>query len=148
MKASSETAMEHRGYSDKVIEHFENPRNAGSFATDDAGVATGRVGASALGAVMKIQIKVDAQGVIADTRFKAYGSGPAIACASLASDWVKGKTLAQAEAIGNSAIAEELALPAAKIHCAILAEDAIKAAVADYRRQHGASAEPEKKAAD
>jgi nitrogen fixation protein NifU and related proteins len=140
--------MEQRGYSEKVIDHFENPRNAGSFAGDDAGVATGTVGAPALGAVMKLQIKVDAQGIIAEARFKAYGSGPAIACASLATDWLKGRTLAEAEQIRNSAIAEELALPPVKIHCAILAEDAIKAAVADYRRQHGASAEPEKKAAD
>lgn len=140
--------MEYRGYSGKVIDHFENPRNAGSFAKDDAGVATGMVGAPARGEVMKLQIRVDAQGTIAEARFKAYGSAAAIACASLATDWVKGKTLAEAEAIRNAAIAEELALPPVKIHCAILAEDAIKAAVAAYRRQHGASAEPEKKAAD
>jgi nitrogen fixation NifU-like protein len=119
-------------YSDKVIEHYENPRNVGSFAKDDADVGTGMVGAPACGDVMRLQIKVD-NGIITDARFKTYGCGSAIASSSLVTEWVKGKTLQEAETIKNSEIAEELALPPVKIHCSILAEDAIKAAVADYR---------------
>ena len=133
-------------YSDKVIDHYENPRNVGSFRKEEEGVATGMVGAPACGDVMKLQIKVNpATGVIEDARFKTYGCGSAIASSSLVTEWVKGKTLDQAAALKNSQIAEELALPPVKIHCSILAEDAIKAAVADYRKKFG---EPEKKAAD
>jgi nitrogen fixation NifU-like protein len=125
-------------YSEKVIDHYENPRNVGSL--DNApGVGTGMVGAPACGDVMKLQIQVDpATGLIQDARFKTYGCGSAIASSSLVTEWVKGKTLDQALAIKNTAIAEELALPPVKIHCSILAEDAIKAAVADYRTRHGA----------
>ena len=120
-------------YSDKVIDHYENPRNVGSLEADDS-VGTGMVGAPACGDVMKLQIKVNpATGVIEDARFKTYGCGSAIASSSLVTEWVKGRTLEQALAIKNTAIAEELALPPVKIHCSILAEDAIKAAVADYR---------------
>ena len=122
-------------YSDKVIEHYENPRNVGSFSKDEEGVGTGMVGAPACGDVMKLQIKVE-NGVITDARFKTYGCGSAIASSSLVTEWVKGKTLNQAESIKNSQIAEELALPPVKIHCSILAEDAIKAAVEDYRKRH------------
>ena len=122
-------------YSDKVIDHYENPRNVGSFAKDDLGVGTGMVGAPACGDVMKLQIKVE-DGVIIDAKFKTYGCGSAIASSSLVTEWVKGKTLDQAREITNSAIAEELALPPVKIHCSILAEDAIKAAVANYRSKH------------
>ena len=127
-------------YSEKVIEHYENPRNVGGFTADDADVGTGMVGAPACGDVMKLQIKVNAAtGLIEDAKFKTYGCGSAIASSSLVTEWVKGKTLDQALAIKNTAIAEELALPPVKIHCSILAEDAIKAAVADYRqRQDGA----------
>jgi len=130
-------------YSDKVIDHYEHPRNVGSFDADDADVGTGMVGAPACGDVMKLQIKVDpVTGVIEDARFKTYGCGSAIASSSLVTEWVKGRTLAQALEIKNSAIAEELALPPVKVHCSILAEDAIKAAVADYRaRQDGNVAE-------
>jgi nitrogen fixation protein NifU and related proteins len=125
-------------YSDKVIEHYENPRNVGSLDAGDASVGTGMVGAPACGDVMKLQIKVNpATGVIEDARFKTYGCGSAIASSSLVTEWVKGRTLEQALAIRNSAIAEELALPPVKIHCSILAEDAIKAAVADYRSRQG-----------
>jgi nitrogen fixation NifU-like protein len=125
-------------YSDKVIDHYENPRNVGSLDGDDS-VGTGMVGAPACGDVMKLQIKVDpATGLIQDARFKTYGCGSAIASSSLVTEWVKGKTLDQALAIKNTAIAEELALPPVKIHCSILAEDAIKAAVADYRSRHAA----------
>ncbi len=121
-------------YSDKVIDHYENPRNVGSFSADEEGVATGMVGATAWGDVMKLQIKVNpATGVIEDARFKTYGCGSAIASSSLVTEWVRGKTLNEALAIQNTQIAEELALPPVKIHCSILAEDAIKAAVADYR---------------
>ena len=120
-------------YSDKVIEHYENPRNVGAFAANEAGVGTGMVGAPACGDVMKLQIKVNAEGVIEDARFKTYGCGSAIASSSLVTEWVKGKTLDEALSIRNTAIAAELALPPVKIHCSILAEDAIKAAVADYR---------------
>ncbi|MDD4885973.1 MAG: Fe-S cluster assembly scaffold IscU [Thiomonas sp.] len=124
-------------YSDKVIEHYENPRNAGGFAANEAGVGTGMVGAPACGDVMKLQIKVNAEGVIEDARFKTYGCGSAIASSSLITEWVKGKTLDEALSIKNTAIAAELALPPVKIHCSILAEDAIKAAVADYRTRLG-----------
>jgi nitrogen fixation NifU-like protein len=123
-------------YSDKVIDHYENPRNVGSFRKDEAGVGTGMVGAPACGDVMKLQIRVGADGLIEDARFKTYGCGSAIASSSLVTEWVKGKTLDQAMSIRNTAIAEELALPPVKIHCSILAEDAIKAAVADYRARH------------
>ena len=126
-------------YSDKVIDHYENPRNVGSFAKEDADVGTGMVGAPACGDVMKLQIKVNEQGIIEDAKFKTYGCGSAIASSSLVTEWVKGKTLDEAMEIRNTAIAEELALPPVKIHCSILAEDAIKAAVADYKAKHGAS---------
>jgi len=122
-------------YSDKVIDHYENPRNVGSFARDEAGVGTGMVGAPACGDVMKLQIKVE-NGIITDARFKTYGCGSAIASSSLITEWVKGKTLDAAATITNSEIAEELALPPVKIHCSILAEDAIRAAVADYKAKH------------
>ena len=125
-------------YSEKVLDHYENPRNVGSFAKDDESVATGMVGAPACGDVMKLQIKVNAEtGVIEDARFKTYGCGSAIASSSLVTEWVKGKTLDQAAALKNSEIAQELALPPVKIHCSILAEDAIKAAVQDYKTKHG-----------
>jgi len=125
-------------YSNKVIDHYENPRNVGSFDKADTSVGTGMVGAPACGDVMKLQIKVNDAGVIVDARFKTYGCGSAIASSSLATEWMKGKTLDQAETIRNTQIAEELSLPPVKIHCSILAEDAIKAAVADYRKKHGA----------
>ena len=125
-------------YSEKVVEHYENPRNVGSFDKGDDDVGTGMVGAPACGDVMKLQIKVDpATGVIQDARFKTYGCGSAIASSSLVTEWVKGKSLDQALTIKNTHIAEELALPPVKIHCSILAEDAIKAAVDDYRARHG-----------
>jgi nitrogen fixation NifU-like protein len=124
-------------YSEKVIDHYENPRNVGSFGKGDADVGTGMVGAPACGDVMKLQIKVGADGVIEDAKFKTYGCGSAIASSSLVTEWVKGKTLDQALAIKNTQIASELALPPVKIHCSILAEDAIKAAVADYKAKHG-----------
>jgi len=123
-------------YSDKVIDHYENPRNVGSFKKGDENVGTGMVGAPACGDVMKLQIRVNDQGVIEDAKFKTYGCGSAIASSSLVTEWVKGKTLDQALEIKNSSIAEELALPPVKIHCSILAEDAIKAAVADYKDKH------------
>ena len=123
-------------YSDKVIDHYENPRNVGSFAKDEEGIGTGMVGAPACGDVMKLQIKVNDVGIITDARFKTYGCGSAIASSSLVTEWVKGKTLDQAGSIKNSQIAEELALPPVKIHCSILAEDAIKAAIDDYRNRH------------
>src|SRR5690606_18330288 len=126
-------------YSDKVIDHYENPRNVGSFDKAEAGVGTGMVGAPACGDVMKLQIKVNEQGVIEDARFKTYGCGSAIASSSLVTEWVKGKTLEQAMAIRNTQTAEELALPPVKIHCSILAEDAIKAAVKDYQTKHVAA---------
>jgi len=141
-------------YSDKVIDHYENPRNVGSFDKADASIGTGMVGAPACGDVMKLQIKVGADGTIEDARFKTYGCGSAIASSSLVTEWVKGKTLDEAAGIKNTQIAEELALPPVKIHCSILAEDAIKAAVADYRKRRGddavapaAEVAPEKKAA-
>jgi len=122
-------------YSDKVVDHYENPRNVGSFAKDDDSIGTGMVGAPACGDVMKLQIKV-VDGIIQDAKFKTYGCGSAIASSSLVTEWVKGRTLEQAASIKNSEIASELALPPVKIHCSILAEDAIKAAVADYRSKH------------
>src|SRR5213594_1985672 len=125
-------------YSSKVIDHYENPRNVGSFDKGDESVGTGMVGAPACGDVMKLQIKVNpATGLIEDAKFKTYGCGSAIASSSLVTEWVKGKTLDQALTIKNTQIAEELALPPVKIHCSILAEDAIKAAVADYKKKHG-----------
>jgi nitrogen fixation protein NifU and related proteins len=123
-------------YSDKVIDHYENPRNVGSFAKDDLGVGTGMVGAPACGDVMKLQIKVDEDGIIRDARFKTYGCGSAIASSSLVTEWVKGMHIDDAVNLKNSEIAQELALPPVKIHCSILAEDAIKAAVNDYRNRH------------
>ena len=124
-------------YSDKVIDHYENPRNVGSFDKGDDSVGTGMVGAPACGDVMKLQIKVNEQGVIEDAKFKTYGCGSAIASSSLITEWVKGKSLDEALAIKNSEIAEELELPPVKVHCSILAEDAIKAAVADYKKKKG-----------
>jgi nitrogen fixation NifU-like protein len=120
-------------YSDKVLDHYENPRNVGSFDKDDLSVGTGMVGAPACGDVMKLQIKVNEKGVIEDAKFKTYGCGSAIASSSLLTEWVKGKTLDEAATIKNTQIAEELALPPVKIHCSVLAEDAIKAAIADYQ---------------
>ena len=126
-------------YSDKVIQHYENPLNVGSFEKGDETVGTGMVGAPACGDVMKLQIKVNPEtGVIEDAKFKTYGCGSAIASSSLVTDWVKGNSLDEAMAIKNSEIAEELELPPVKVHCSILAEDAIKAAVADYKQKHGA----------
>lgn len=124
-------------YSDKVIDHYENPRNVGSFAKDEENVGTGMVGAPACGDVMKLQIKVNRDtGLIEDARFKTYGCGSAIASSSLVTEWIKGKTLDEAGTIKNTEIAQELALPPVKIHCSILAEDAIKAAVKDYRERY------------
>lgn len=128
-------------YSDKVIDHYENPRNVGSFDKGDESVGTGMVGAPACGDVMKLQIRVNDQGIIEDARFKTYGCGSAIASSSLVTEWVKGKTLDQASTIKNTQIAEELALPPVKIHCSILAEDAIKAAIDDFRKKHGHTAD-------
>jgi nitrogen fixation NifU-like protein len=124
-------------YSDKVIDHYENPRNVGSFAKDELGVGTGMVGAPACGDVMKLQIKVNSEGIIEDAKFKTYGCGSAIASSSLVTEWVKGMHIDQAALLKNNDIAQELALPPVKIHCSILAEDAIKAAVADYRTKNG-----------
>ena len=124
-------------YSEKVLDHYENPRNVGSFSKDEVGVATGMVGAPACGDVMKLQIKVGRDGVIEDAKFKTYGCGSAIASSSLATEWMKGKSLDEAEQIKNTQIAEELALPPVKIHCSVLAEDAIKAAVRDYKQKKG-----------
>ena len=129
-------------YSTKVIDHYENPRNVGSFDKGDASVGTGMVGAPACGDVMKLQIKVNEHGIIEDARFKTYGCGSAIASSSLVTEWVKGRSLDEAATIRNTQIAEELALPPVKILCSILAEDAIKAAVEDYRVKHGKSAKP------
>jgi nitrogen fixation protein NifU and related proteins len=127
-------------YSDKVLDHYENPRNVGSFDKNAADVGTGMVGAPACGDVMKLQIRVNGQGVIEDARFKTYGCGSAIASSSLLTEWVKGKTLDEAAQIKNSQIAEELALPPVKIHCSVLAEDAIKAAISDFQKK---SAKPD-----
>ena len=123
-------------YSEKVIDHYENPRNVGKMDAGDVNVGTGMVGAPACGDVMKLQIRVDEQGIIRDAKFKTYGCGSAIASSSLVTEWVKGKTLDQAGAIKNVEIAQELSLPPVKIHCSILAEDAIKAAIEDYRKKH------------
>ncbi len=128
-------------YSNKVLDHYENPRNVGSLDKEDDYVGTGMVGAPACGDVMKLQIKVGKDGIIEDAKFKTYGCGSAIASSSLVTEWVKGKTVDQALAIKNTHIAEELALPPVKIHCSILAEDAIKAAVADYKAKHDATVE-------
>ncbi|MEX3005272.1 Fe-S cluster assembly scaffold IscU [Serratia fonticola] len=125
-------------YSEKVIDHYENPRNVGSFDNEDPTVGSGMVGAPACGDVMKLQIKVNNEGIIEDARFKTYGCGSAIASSSLVTEWMKGKSLDQAEAIKNTQITEELELPPVKIHCSILAEDAIKAAIADYKSKHSA----------
>ncbi|MDP2226764.1 MAG: Fe-S cluster assembly scaffold IscU [Moraxellaceae bacterium] len=125
-------------YSEKVIDHYEHPRNVGKLDKNDVSVGTGMVGAPACGDVMQLQIKVSDDGIIEDARFKTYGCGSAIASSSLVTEWVKGKSLDEAMNIRNTQIAEELALPPVKIHCSVLAEDAIKAAVADYRKKHGA----------
>ncbi|MFN3792749.1 Fe-S cluster assembly scaffold IscU [Massilia sp.] len=127
-------------YSDKVLDHYENPRNVGAFDKGDDAIGTGMVGAPACGDVMKLQIKVNDQGMIEDAKFKTYGCGSAIASSSLVTEWVKGKSLDEALSIKNTQIAEELALPPVKIHCSILAEDAIKAAVADYKAKHAEKA--------
>ncbi len=124
-------------YSDKVLDHYENPRNVGTFNNADPSVGTGMVGAPACGDVMRLQIKVNEQGVIEDARFKTYGCGSAIASSSLLTEWVKGKTLAEAQEIKNQEIADELALPPVKVHCSVLAEDAIKAAIQDYEKKRG-----------
>ena len=123
-------------YSDKVLDHYENPRNVGKMDADDGNVGTGMVGAPACGDVMRLQIKVSNKGVIEDARFKTYGCGSAIASSSLLTEWVKGRTLDEAGTIKNTEIAEELALPPVKIHCSVLAEDAIKAAIKDFREKH------------
>ena len=123
-------------YSEKVLDHYENPRNVGSFDKADTSVGTGMVGAPACGDVMKLQIKVGTDGVIEDARFKTYGCGSAIASSSLLTEWVKGKTLEEASSIKNSEIAEELALPPVKVHCSVLAEDAIKAAISDFKQKN------------
>ena len=128
-------------YSEKLLEHYENPRNVGSLDKNAEDVGTGLVGAPACGDVMKLQIRVNEQGVIEDAKFKTFGCGSAIASSSLATEWIKGKTLDEAEAIKNSQIAQHLALPPVKIHCSVLAEDAIKAAIADYRAKHAAKTE-------
>ncbi len=128
-------------YSDKVIDHYENPRNVGKFDAEDPSVGTGMVGAPACGDVMRLQIKVNEQGVIEDAKFKTYGCGSAIASSSLATEWMKGKTLEEAETIKNTQLAEELALPPVKIHCSVLAEDAIKAAVRNIREKRGETVE-------
>ncbi len=122
-------------YSEKVLDHYENPRNVGTFDNDDPSVGTGMVGAPACGDVMRLQIKVNEQGVIEDARFKTYGCGSAIASSSLLTEWVKGKTLDEAQEIKNQDIADELALPPVKVHCSVLAEDAIKAAIQDYEKK-------------
>ena len=127
-------------YSEKVIDHYEHPRNVGALDKDDGAVGTGLVGAPACGDVMKLQIKVSAEGIIEDAKFKTFGCGSAIASSSLVTEWVKGKTLDEAAAIKNTDIAHELALPPVKIHCSVLAEDAIKAAIADYKKKSGKDA--------
>ena len=128
-------------YSEKLMDHYENPRNVGSMDKKDAAVGTGMVGAPACGDVMKLQIKVNEEGVIEDARFKTYGCGSAIASSSLLTEWVKGKTLAEASEIKNSQIADELALPPVKVHCSVLAEDAIKAAIEDFKSKQTAESE-------
>lgn len=134
-------------YSDKVIEHYENPRNVGSLDKDDPSVGTGLVGAPACGDVMRLQIKVSEEGIIEDARFKTFGCGSAIASSSLATEWIKGKRVEEAETLSNSQIAQELTLPPVKIHCSVLAEDAIKSAIEDYRKKKSARAslQPEAK---
>jgi nitrogen fixation NifU-like protein len=127
-------------YSEKVVDHYNNPRNVGSFDKGDAAVGTGLVGAPACGDVMKLQIKVNAAGVIEDAKFKTFGCGSAIASSSLATEWIKGKSLDEAATIKNTQIAEHLALPPVKIHCSVLAEDAIKAAIDDYKAKHAVAA--------
>jgi len=124
-------------YSEKVLDHYENPRNVGTLDNNDSSVGTGMVGAPACGDVMRLQIKVGNNGIIEDARFKTYGCGSAIASSSLLTEWVKGKTLAEAQQIKNQEIADELALPPVKVHCSVLAEDAIKAAIKDYERKMG-----------
>ena len=128
-------------YSEKLLDHYENPRNVGAFDKDDSGVGTGLVGAPACGDVMKLQIKVDADGIIEDAKFKTFGCGSAIASSSLVTEWVKGKSIDEAAKIKNTDIATELALPPVKIHCSVLAEDAIKAAVSDYKTKKAAISE-------
>ena len=128
-------------YSDKVIDHYENPRNVGKFDAEDPSIGTGMVGAPACGDVMRLQIKVNEQGIIEDAKFKTFGCGSAIASSSLATEWVKGKTLDEAMTIRNTEIVEELSLPPVKIHCSVLAEDAIKAAISDYKSRSAASAD-------
>ena len=135
-------------YSEKVIEHYENPRNVGTLDKNDEAVGTGLVGAPACGDVMRLQIKVGDDGVIQDAKFKTFGCGSAIASSSLATEWLKGKTVDEAETIKNSMIAEELHLPPVKIHCSILAEDAIKSAIADFRSKQAARAKVEKQTAE
>ena len=130
--------VDNMAYSEKLIEHYENPRNIGSFEKDDAGVGTGLVGAPACGDVMKLQIKVSPEGIIEDAKFKTFGCGSAIASSSLVTTMVKGKSVEEAALLKNAEIAKELALPPVKIHCSVLAEDAIKAAIADYRKKHNA----------
>ena len=128
-------------YSEKVVDHYENPRNVGSFGKDESGVGTGLVGAPACGDVMKLQIKVSPEGIIEDAKFKTFGCGSAIASSSLVTEWVKGKTVDEAAKIKNTEIAQHLALPPVKIHCSVLAEDAIKAAIADYKKKSGVEAQ-------
>ncbi len=135
-------------YSEKVVDHYENPRNVGGFKKDEEGIGTGLVGAPACGDVMKLQIKVGADGRIEDARFKTFGCGSAIASSSLATEWVKGKTLDEAETIKNTEIAQFLSLPPVKIHCSVLAEDAIKAAIKDYREKAGSTEASGNKAAE
>lgn len=134
-------------YSEELIDHYENPRNVGSMSKDEKEVGTGLVGAPACGDVMKLQIKVSAEGVIEDAKFKTFGCGSAIASSSLVTEWVKGKTLDEAQGIKNTQIAEHLALPPVKIHCSVLAEDAIKAAVADYRTKNAKEGDAQSSAA-
>ena len=135
-------------YSDKVIDHYENPRNVGSLPKDDANVGTGLVGAPECGDVMKLQVKVNPEtGVIDDAKFKTFGCGSAIASSSLATEWLKGKTVDEAMGIKNTEIVEELALPPVKVHCSVLAEDAIKAAIADYKKKQASETKPAEKAA-
>ena len=133
-------------YSDKVLDHYENPRNVGAMDSADQSVGTGMVGAPACGDVMKLQIKVNENGVIEDAKFKTYGCGSAIASSSLLTEWVKGKTLEEAGQIKNTELAEELALPPVKIHCSVLAEDAIKAAINDFKSKQGSESETKKSA--
>ena len=133
-------------YSEKVIDHYENPRNVGSFEKEEAGIGTGLVGAPACGDVMKLQIKVGDNGVIEDAKFKTFGCGSAIASSSLITEWVKGKSVDEAVQIKNTEIAEHLALPPVKIHCSVLAEDAIKAAIRDYKEKNGDAEEPQAQA--